>query len=123
MKKKIALIEDDQLLVKMYKDALERDDYEVVVAHDGEEGLKLIKSEKPDLILLDIKMPKMDGFEMMREMKDNSEVNSIPIVVLTNYSADENIAEALELGAREFDVKSDHTPNEVVDKVAKLLDK
>lgn len=84
MKKKILIVEDEKLLLKLYKMKLETKEYEVEVAVDGEEGLRKAQNFKPDLILLDILMPKMDGYEMLRRMRKIPEAMRIPVVIMTN---------------------------------------
>lgn len=122
MGKKVALIEDDRLLVKMYSEAMERSGLEVVSAYDGAEGLEVIKEHKPDLILLDIMMPKMNGFEMMKQLKKDKETKEqAPIIVLTNYGEFDNFVEAVKLGAKEFKVKADFTTDQIIERVKKIL--
>ena len=120
-KKTVLIIEDDSSLNKMYKDALRRAGLDVLTAFNGEEGLKLINTEKPDLILLDLMMPKIDGFAVLEKMKDNSEVNDIPVIILTNYGDIENIAKTVEMGVREFSIKSQNTPDQVIAKITRIL--
>lgn len=120
--KKIALIEDDEPLLQMYKDALVRGGFDVVSANDGQEGFVLINKEKPDLILLDLMMPRMNGFEVMKKMKNDPEINQIPIIILTNYPEVNNVARAVQLGAKEYRLKTDFTPDQIVEKVKKILE-
>lgn len=120
-KRKVLIIEDDSSLNKMYQDALGRAGFDVIVAFDGEKGLKLIYKEEPDLILLDLMMPKMNGFQVLEKMKDDSKANIIPVVILTNYGEIENIAKTIEMGVREFNIKSQNTPDQVVEKIKRIL--
>ena len=121
--KKIALIEDDASIREMYKMKLEMEGYNIVCADDGEKALEVIKKENPDLILLDILMPKKDGFEVLKELKNSQDsgVKSIPVVMLTNLSNREDIAEAEKLGATDYLVKAKITPSEVADKVGSFV--
>ena len=121
--KKIALIEDDASIREMYKMKLEMEGYNIVCADDGEKALEVIKKENPDLILLDILMPKKDGFEVLKELKNSQDsgVKSIPVVMLTNLSNREDIAEAEKLGAADYLVKAKITPSEVADKVGSFV--
>ncbi len=121
--KKIALIEDDVNIREMYKMKLEIEGYNVICADDGEKALKVIKEESPDLVLLDILMPKKDGFEVLKELKNSqdSDIKSIPVVMLTNLSNREDIFEAKKLGASDYLVKAKVTPNEVADKVGSFV--
>lgn len=122
--KKIALIEDDVNIREMYKMKLEIEGYNVICADDGEKALKVIKEESPDLVLLDILMPKKDGFEVLKELKNSqdSDIKSIPVVMLTNLSNREDIFEAKKLGASDYLVKAKVTPNEVADKVGSFVE-
>jgi len=117
--KKIVLVEDDTIIKEMYKMKLEMEGYNVVCADDGEEALKVIKEESPDLVLLDILMPKKDGFEVLKELKDSQDggVKSIPVIMLTNLSNREDIAEAEKLGAVDYIVKAKASPDEIVNKI------
>ncbi len=121
--KKIALIEDDTIIKEMYKMKLEMEGYNVVCAEDGEKALEVIKKEMPDLILLDILMPKKDGFETLKELKNSEDgnVKSVPVIMLTNLSNKEDVAEAKKLGAVDYLVKAKITPNEIAGKVKDFL--
>lgn len=119
---KILLIEDDALLVRMYQNKLQMDGYEVMVAGDGEEGLARIKEMMPDLILLDIMMPKMNGFEVLEQMKKDETIKTIPVVLLTNLGgSDEDVEKGLELGAVAYLIKSNVVPADVVAKIKEVL--
>ncbi len=122
---KIAIIEDDALLAQMYTQKFKKDGFEVIRADDGKKGLALIKQEKPSLILLDIMMPEMNGLEVLKAVKDDSdeEINSIPVILLTNLSrGKEDVNRGLELGAVTYLVKSKVKPPEVVTKVKEVLE-
>ena len=119
---KVLLVDDDKLTVKLYKGKLEDGGLEVETAPDGWEALEKIKSGKPDLLLLDIMMPKMDGLEMMEKMKENSAMRNIPIMLLTNVGdSDEDVIRGLEMGAVSYLIKSSYTPKEVLQKVKEVL--
>ena len=118
---KVLLIEDEELLLRMYRTKLELENFEVEIATDGEEGLAKVRKFKPDLILLDIIMPKLNGIEVLKEIKAATELKGIPVVILTNASVDVSIQECLELGALGYIVKSDNTPSQVVNKVRVFL--
>lgn len=106
MKKKILIIEDEQTLIKALLESF-KDEYEVETAIDGEQGWEMAKKVKPDLILLDLILPKMDGFAVLSKIKDNEATNKIPVIILTNLS---DVAEKCqELGANKCLVKSDET--------------
>jgi len=119
---KILIIDDDPLLVTMYEQKFRKDGYEVATALDGEEGLKKIKEEKPTLALLDIMMPKMNGFEVLEAVKKDPQIKNIPVVLLTNLARDEgDINKGLEMGAVTYLVKSQIKPSQVVEKVKEIL--
>ena len=119
---KILLIDDDLLLVRMYQKKLENDGYMVATAVDGEQGLLKVGEFRPDLILLDIMMPKMNGLLMLRKLKENTETAKIPVILLTNVgSSEEDAEQGLELGAVAYLVKAVNRPSAVVAKVKEIL--
>ena len=93
----------------------------MVSALDGEIGLNLAKMKKPDLILLDLILPKLNGFEVLKKLKEDSETNDIPVIVLTNLEGMEDIDKVLELGATTYLVKASYTLEEVLEKIKKAL--
>ncbi|OIO45582.1 response regulator [bacterium (Candidatus Gribaldobacteria) CG23_combo_of_CG06-09_8_20_14_all_37_87_8] len=119
--KKILFIEDESALQKSMGDSLRREGWEVLSALNGEIGLRQAKTECPDLILLDLILPKMDGFEVFRELKKNKETVNIPVIVLTNLEQMEDVEKALELGAKTYLVKANYTLSEVVSKIKDIL--
>ncbi len=119
---KVLIVEDDVYISEMYKIKFESENYKTVVTNNGSEVIKIIEKEKPDIILLDIVMPVMDGFDVLKIIKSNKKFNSIPVVMLTNLSQKESIERVFELGARGYIVKSHFTPSEVVKKVKDILD-
>lgn len=121
MPKKILLIEDEAALQKTFGDVLGQEGYNIVGAMDGETGLKMAKTGKPDLILLDLVLPKMHGFEVLKQLKEDEETKDIPIIVLTNLEAMGDVEKALELGATTYLVKASYTLEEVVQKIKKAL--
>lgn len=120
---KILLIEDDEMLHTMYTQKFEKEGYTMVSAHNGSEGVKKAQEETPDLILLDIIMPKMDGFTALKKLKKNPETAEVPVIMLTNLGQEEDIKKGRELGASDYFIKANHTPGEVVAKVKNLLNK
>ena len=118
---KILLVEDDVTLVKMYERKFLSDGYEVSIAYDGLEGLEKVAAEKPDLVLLDIMLPKLDGLAMFKKMRSQPATFSTPVILLTNFGQEDAIFECYKLGAIDYMVKSDVTPQQVVDKVKKFL--
>lgn len=120
-KAKLLLVEDDVTLVKMYERKFISDGYEVVVAYDGLEGLEKATKEKPDLILLDIMLPKLDGLALFKKMRSVPETFSTPVILLTNFGQEDAVFECFKLGAVDYLVKSDVTPQQVVAKVENFL--
>ena len=120
--KKILFIEDESALQKTFGEVLGQEGYQVISALDGESGLRLAKSEKPDLILLDLVLPKVHGFEVLKTLKGNEETKNIPIIVLTNLEAIEDVDKAIEIGATTYLVKAQYSLEEVLIKVKKVLE-
>jgi len=117
------IVEDEEILTSLLGKKLTNEGYEVSIAKDGEEGLKVIQEIKPDLILLDIVMPKMGGFEVMAEMAKDEELKKIPVIVISNSGQPVEIDRAQELGAKDWLVKAEFDPQEVIDKVVKQIGK
>lgn len=120
--KKILFVEDEAALQKSFGETLEQEGYEIIKALDGKKGLKLAKEEKPDLILLDLILPRLSGFEVLEKLKDNEELKSIPVIILTNLERAEDINKALELGATTYLVKANYSMEDIVNKVGKALE-
>lgn len=120
-KKKILVIEDDRTLARLYATKIEKSGYEVAVAFDGEEGLEKVSSFQPAGVLLDIIIPKLDGFSVLAEMKKNSNMKNIAVILLTNLGQDDDVSKGKELGARDYLVKSEFTPSEIVRKMEAVL--
>lgn len=121
MPKKIVLADDEQFIAVAYNDGLTRAGYTVVVAHDGAEALEKIKAERPDLVLLDLIMPKMNGFEVLKAVKADPELFKIPVMVLSNLSQATDEQEVRGLGAVDFLVKADISLQELTERIKKLL--
>jgi CheY-like chemotaxis protein len=119
--KTILLADDEQFIVIAYKDGLEHAGYSVVVAHDGEEALNQVQASTPDLILLDIIMPKMNGFEVLRALKADPAYANIPVVVLTNLSQSKDEEEARAAGAVDFVVKADISLKDLLARIEHLF--
>lgn len=122
MKKgKILLIEDEEVIIEMYKLRLEKEGYEVQVARNGAWGLKVACQESFDLIIMDMVMPAMNGYEMLEKIKKNKACKNIPVIVLSNSAQDNEINKAKELGATSYFLKSQITPAKLVKEVKELL--
>lgn len=123
-KKKILLVEDEPLLISLYKETFENEPYIFNIAETGNDALRAAKSSYPDLILLDILLPGMNGFEVLRKLKSSSKTKDIPVIVLTNLGSEETDKDkqlALSLGAVDYLIKSYHTPEEMLKIVRKQL--
>lgn len=121
MSKKILFIEDEAALQKTFGDILNQEGYKMVSAIDGEEGLRLVKSEKIDLILLDLILPKVHGFDVLKRLKEDNVTKDIPIIVLTNLEGTGDVEKAMELGATTYLVKANYSLEEVLQKIRKAL--
>jgi len=121
--KKILLAEDDVFVSDVYRTRLKSEGYVVDVVADGREALAHLEKGVPDIILLDIMMPYMDGMEVLEVVKSREDFQTIPILMLTNNSEKENVQKALSLGVEGYIIKSHFTPSEIVTKVNMLFDK
>jgi len=120
-KKQILVVEDDQFLRGLMVKKLESEDFDVMQAVDGESGLRLAREKKPDLILLDLILPGIDGFEVLRQLKESSDTADMQVVVLSNLGQKDDIDRALSLGAKDYLIKAHFTPGDIVEKVKALL--
>lgn len=120
---KILIVEDDKMLVDMYTMKFESEGYQVAKADNGKTGLDLVRKEKPDIILLDIIMPQMDGFQVLKELKKDASLKNLPVVLLSNLGQTDDVKKGLALGANDYLVKANFTPAQVVDKVKEVLKK
>jgi DNA-binding response OmpR family regulator len=123
MPKTILFIEDESSLQKTFSDFLRLEGYEMISALDGETGLKLAKTKNLDLILLDLVLPKVHGFEILKELKTDPKTKEIPVIVLTNLEGMGNVEKVIELGATTYLVKAQYTLEEVVEKIKNIIEK
>lgn len=121
MPKTILFIEDESALQKTFSEVLNQEGYKVISALDGELGLRMAKEEKPDLILLDLILPKVHGFEVLKGLKGDETTKEIPVIVLTNLEGIGDVEKALELGAKTYLVKATYSLEEVIEKIKKTL--
>ncbi|MFH1509813.1 MAG: response regulator [Candidatus Nealsonbacteria bacterium] len=121
MVKKILIIEDESALQKTLGDFLEEKGYEVISALDGELGLALAKEKIPDLILLDLILPKINGFDVLKELKEDEKTKSIPVIVLTNLEGIGDVEKVIGLGATTYLVKTEYKLEEVLSKIKQTL--
>lgn len=120
--KSILIVEDEDFLCRALEDNLRAEGYGVDLASDGGEAIERIKAKKPDLVLLDIMMPKKDGFYALEEIKKSPEWKLIPVIMLSNLGGDAEIKRALEMGADDYFVKSQHPIEEVIEKAKEYLE-
>ena len=117
MPKNILIIEDDKFLRELIAQKVTKDGFNVSEAVDGEEGIKKIREEKPDMVLLDLILPGIDGFEVLSLMRQESSLSSIPVIILSNLGQKEDIERGMKLGATDYLVKAHFTPGEIVEKI------
>lgn len=118
---KVLLVEDDSFISKMYVTKFTLQKFDVLAAADGEEGLQMAIAEIPDIILLDIMLPKMDGWQVLEHLKVNERTKNIPVLLLTNLGAQEDIERGLQLGATDYMIKAHFIPSEVIEKINTLV--
>lgn len=117
----ILIVEDEEILGKVLKEKFEKKNYSVVIGTDGEAALGLAKKHKPQLIILDLVLPKKDGFEVLKDLKSDFELKHIPVIILSNLDQDEGIKKAFDLGAIDYIIKTQHPVNEIVEKARRAL--
>jgi len=121
MAKKILFIEDESALQKTFGDFFEKEGFKLISALDGETGLELVEKEIPDLILLDLILPKIEGIEVLKKLRENPKTKEIPVIVLTNVDDFGKLEKSLELGVKSYLVKTDFTLEEVLQKIKEVL--
>lgn len=114
---RVVLVEDEEVLLEVLESKLKKEGFEVFSAKDGMAGLDLIKAIRPDIILLDVVMPRMDGFEVLENLKKDPELSKIPVIIISNSGQDVEIGRALALGVKDYLVKAEFDPQEVLDKI------
>ena len=120
-KSKILLVEDDAMIVEMYKNRLEEEDFEVLTTDKGSEVLEIAIKEKPNIILLDVILPELDGFSVLQMLKNNNQTKDIPVMMLTNLGQEGDQNKGMNLGAVQYFIKSQHTPSDVLVEIRKIL--
>jgi len=121
MAKKILVVEDDKFLRELISQKLTKEGYAVVEAVDGEKGIESIKTEEPDLVLLDLILPGIDGFEVLAKMKSDPGLAEIPVIILSNLGQKDDIEKGLEMGANDYLIKAHFTPGEIIEKIQVVL--
>ncbi|PIW89849.1 MAG: response regulator [Candidatus Nealsonbacteria bacterium CG_4_8_14_3_um_filter_40_11] len=121
MPKTILFIEDESALQKTFGEIFKQEGYEMTSALDGEVGLRLAKTKKPDLILLDLILPKINGFDVLKQLKEDPDTKEIPVIVLTNLEGMQDIEKVIGLGATTYLIKANYSLVEVMEKIKKAL--
>ena len=116
-KKFVLVVEDDAYYSKIYKEKIAKEGFDVATAADGAEGLEIVKKRIPDLVILDILMPKMDGFDFLQKIRQNKKLKNLKVLVMTNLDQKADVSKAFELGAKHYFVKSDISIDELMNKV------
>jgi DNA-binding response OmpR family regulator len=118
---KILIVEDDKYLINAYRVKMAKEGFEVQLAMDGDEALLVLNSFHPDVILLDLVMPKRDGFSVLEEIKKNPKLNKIPVIIASNLGQKEDIDRGMKLGATDYIIKSDMSMEGIVGKIQKII--
>ncbi len=118
---RILIVEDEKILAEMYKDKFEEEGFDVDLVFSSEEAIEYFKNKKPDLILLDILLPKENGVYFLKKLKEIKETTKIPIIAFSNYEEPKTKKEALKLGAKAYLIKTQYTPKELLEEIKKYL--
>ena len=118
---KILIAEDEDILARVLREKFEDENFTVEVVEDGSKVIPLVEKFMPDMILLDILLPKMNGIDILKKLKDDDDLKNIPVIIISNLDEDKKIKEGLEIGAVDYMVKSQHPINEVVELVGKHI--
>ncbi len=121
MTKTILIVEDDKFLRELIVRKLKKENFNITEAIDGEEGIKKIKEERPDLVLLDLILPEIDGFEVLSKMKEDMSLAQIPVIILSNLGQKDDVERGVKLGAVDYLIKAHFTPGEIIEKVKTAL--
>lgn len=121
MANRILIIEDDKFLRELIAQKLAKEGYEVLSSIDGEDGVKKIKDEKPELVLLDLILPNIDGFEVLSQIKNDQTTSQIPVIILSNLGQKEDVEKGLKMGAADYLIKAHFTPGEIIEKIRNIL--
>ncbi len=119
--KSILLVEDDPFLIDVYTTKLKENGFSVEVAVDGDEALRKVKEKKPILMVLDIVLPQIDGWEVLKKIKADPELKNLKIIVLSNLGQKEEVEKGIDLGATKYMIKAHYTPTQVVEEIQKVL--
>ncbi len=117
----ILIVEDQHGFRRIYHDVLSSEGYEVLEAEDGEEGWQTVKNQKPSLVLLDLGLPKIDGFEVLKRIRADNETKNIPVIIFSVLGEQKDVKKGLEMGANDYTVKGFYTPRQILSKIKSLL--
>jgi DNA-binding response OmpR family regulator len=117
----ILIVEDQQGFRRIYHDVLSNEGYDVIEAEDGEAGWDMVKSRKPQLVLLDLGLPKIDGFEVLKRIRADAETKNIPVIIFSVLGEQKDVRKGLELGANDYTVKGFYTPRQILSKIKSLV--
>ncbi len=120
---KILFIEDEMRLHKNFEEIFRKENFELISSYDGESGLRLAEEKMPDLILLDLILPRKNGFEVLKELKSKPRLANIPVIVLTNMEGTQDVEQALSLGAYTYLVKANYSLENVLEKIKEFFEK
>tara|TARA_Y100000310_G_scaffold301221_1_gene337492 strand:+ start:1630 stop:1995 length:366 start_codon:yes stop_codon:yes gene_type:complete len=120
--KKILIIEDDKFLRELISQKLIKEGYDIIEAVDGEKGLKSVKEDGPDLVLLDLILPGVDGFEVLAKMKEDPAISEVPVIILSNLGQKDDIEKGLKMGAVDYLIKAHFTPGEIIEKIKTVFE-
>lgn len=121
MEKTILVVEDDKFLRELMTQKLTREGFQISQAVDGEEGIKKIKEEKPGLVLLDLILPGIDGFEVLSRVKGDPDISNTPVIILSNLGQREDIERGMKMGAADYLIKAHFTPGEIIEKIKNII--
>jgi DNA-binding response OmpR family regulator len=119
----VLIVEDDDFFRDLIHKKLKSENFDVIEAADGKKGIEAIKEKKPDIVLLDLLLPNVDGFEVLSQARANADTANIPIIILSNLGQQEDIEKGLKLGANDYLIKSQFDMVQVIDKIKTLLEK
>ena len=120
-KKKILILEDDKFLLKAYEIKFKQSDFDVILATDGISGFELVEKEKPSLIILDLMLPRMNGFEFLKKIKSDEKLKNIPVIVISVLGQKVDQERAIKLGAEKYFIKTDYTLEEIIKNLKNIL--
>jgi len=118
---KVLVVEDDKFLRELINRKLQTENFETFLAFDGETALVLVEQERPDIVLLDLILPGINGFEVLAKIKENEKLKEIPVIILSNLGQKDDIDKGMGLGAADYLVKAHFTPSEIIEKINQIL--